>query len=335
MENMVQAQKKIALLHRHPPERIKETNAAFPFLQAKGIDVLTFKKFERTGGWKKFWKSILWIFYAPLLVIGKGYDVIYCDDSYPFYPIFVKLVSPRSKVVLRLGDLHLMYYYSGLAYKILHLIEKIGWLLADEILAISQPMAEYVSRETGKKIEVVLDPVNPKDFPLARGRRRNYGTVMFHGLLTKNKGVDVILDAAKMMPEQTFFIVGDGPDRQRLESLAPKNVLFYGWVPFNEIPILIDSCAVGVALRSDNPGNQYVVTSPFLQYGVMGKPCLVTPRKVFGDYEWQFSGLVELVSKLKVLLMRPFEEGEKLKKHVLKNHNAEKIAEEIWSLLSS
>src|SRR3989304_2626933 len=97
-------EKKIALLHRYPADRIKETNAAFPYLAEKGIDVLTFKSFNRTSKWRKFFKSLAWVFYAPLLVWGKGYDVIYCDDSYPFYPALVKLVSPHSKVVLRIGD---------------------------------------------------------------------------------------------------------------------------------------------------------------------------------------------------------------------------------------
>ena len=163
---MVQAKKKIALLHRYPADQIKSTNAAFPYLvydysipcdfspfavnswPKKRMDILTFKKFDRLSKHKKFWKSLLWIFYAPCLVFGKGYDVIYCDDSYPFYPIFVKLASPWSKVVLRIGDFHLMYYYSGWAYKFLHFFEKIGWKMADRIIAISMPMAVKINWES-------------------------------------------------------------------------------------------------------------------------------------------------------------------------------------------
>ena len=329
MAEVVQTKKKIALLHRHTPDQIQETNAAFRYLKDR-VDVLTFKTFDRTSKWK-FLKDILWMFYAPMLVFWKGYDVIYLDDSIPFYPIFVKLASPRSKVILRLGDFHLMYYTSGILYNFLHFFEKIGWRMADEIISISEPMRDYVGR--GK---VVLDPVDHKDFPI--NGSQNHGTVMFHGLLTKNKNVDILLEAAKLLQSVNFVIIGDGPDCQRLEKIAPHNVFFKGWIPHKNIHRYIATCAVGVALRSDNPGNEYVVTSPFLQYGVMGKPCLVTRRKVFGDYLWQFEDVEELVIKIKALLVVPGfseSEGQKLREYILKNHDAERIAEEIWSVLSS
>lgn len=326
MADMVYHKKKIALLHRHPKDRIKETNAAFPYLETKGIDVLTFKSFPRTGGLTKHIKSFFWIFYAPLLVIGKGYDVIYADDSYPFYPFLVKLVSPFSKVVIRLGDLHLMYYFSGWVYEFLHFFEKITWCFVDRIIVISEAMKEYVG-----VADVVLDPVDPKDFEI--NQYEKLGSIMFHGLLTKNKNVDLMIEAAKRMPYLIFTIVGDGPDKKRLESIAPQNVIFTGWVPFGRMKDLIGMCFVGVALRSENPGNEYVVTSPFLQYGVMGKPCLVTRRKVFGDYPWQFSTVDEMVEKLKYLLGAP-EEGEKLREYILENHDAKKIACEIMDILN-
>lgn len=323
---------RLALLHRYPIAQIKETNAAFPYLHAKGIDVLTFKKFDRLSKHGKFWKSLAWIFFAPLLVAGKGYDVIYCDDSYPVYPALVKLVSPKSRVVIRIGDLHLMYYYSGLVYKFLHFFEKIAWRMADDVIAISSKMAWYIMRESGRYVYTVLDPVDIKGFPANEPYGK--GTVMFHGVLTKNKNVDILIEAAHLMPHVDFAIVGDGPERKRLIASAPANVFFHGWVPFTSIPRYIADCSVGVALRSDNPGNEYVVTSPFLQYGVMGRPCLTTRRAVFGDYPWQFSEVNEFVLKLEILLKRPWEEGQKLKRFILQNHDAEKIAGDIWKILT-
>lgn len=325
--------RRIALLHRYPKNQIKETNAAFPFLEEIGIEALTFKKFNRVNGFFKFWKSLFWLIYAPLLVFRKNYDVIYCDDSYPFYPALVKLASPNSRVVIRLGDLHLMYYYSGLIYKFLHFFEKISWKMADEIICISDEMAKYVSSEINRPVYVVLDPVNPEDFDLKDRSFPGSNLVMFHGTITKNKNLDVLLEAAKILNWVDFLVIGDGPDLNRLKKKAPRNVYFKGWVSFKDIPKYISECKIGVALRSENPGNDYVVTSPFLQYGVMGKPCIVSKRRVFGDYRFQFKSAIELAEIIEQVLKCPEEIGENIRKFINENHNAKRIADQIWYLL--
>lgn len=329
---------RIGILHRYPIGEIKSTNASIHYLidliekNGHTVDVLTFKRFNRINSNWKFLKGLIWIFYAPFLVINKKYDILYLDDSFPFYPALVKLASPKSKVILRIGDFHLMYYYAGLVYKFLHFFEKIAWKMADRIVAISWDMAHHITFEIQRPVDVALDPVDPKDFPEVIGK--HHGTIMFHGTLTKNKNVDIFLEAAKLLPHLNFVIIGDGPDRRRLEKIAPHNVFFKGWVPFKNISRYISTCAIGVALRSDNVGNDYVVTSPFLQYGILGKPCLVTRRKVFGNYEWQFSDVSEMVEKIKILLNKP-NEGEKLRQYVIKNHDAKKIGDQIWNLLSA
>ena len=334
---MVQTEKKIAILHRYPKDQIRETNASFPYIVREGVDVLTFKKFDRLHNAAKIIKSIAWIFYAPLLVIFRGYDVIYCDDSFPFYPALVKLASPGSKVVKRMGDFHLMYYVTGILYHFFHFFEVIEWRMVDEIIAISKVMQDrivseiYTSEPVKKpKVWVALDPVDPVNFPIYR--KEDHGTVMFHGLLTRNKNVDVLLAAAERLPHILFTIVGDGPDRERLENIAPHNVRFTGWVPFHKIVRILNTCSVGVALRSDNPGNDYVVTSPFLQYSILEKPCLVTKRKVYGDYAWQFTGVEDLIHGINALMANK-SEGPKMREYVLKYHNAKDIGEQIWNLL--
>jgi glycosyltransferase involved in cell wall biosynthesis len=234
-----------------------------------------------------------------------------------------------------------MYYTSGVAYNILHYFEKLTWSKVDGIIAISYVMREYIEKEMGwrprhrlwesEKVHVVPDPVDPIDFPrTSAGHDRP--TVMFHGLLTRNKNVDILLDAARRLPSVAFDILGDGPELERLEYEAPNNVHFYGWIPHHWIHEHLNRCNVGVALRSDNPGNQYVVTSPFLQYSVLGKPCLVTRRTVFGDYPWQFDTLDEFVEKLEYLLKHP-EEGAKMREYILETHDARKISDKIWGLL--
>jgi len=346
----VETEKKIAILHRYPEEQIPQTNAAFPYIAYnqdiywkisddddahKRCDALTFKTFNRLNQWQRILKSVLWIFYAPMLVIGRGYDVIYCDDSFPYYSALVKLVSPRSKVIKRMGDFHLMYYLKGWVYDFFHLFETWEWEVIDGIFAISEPMADEIEWKVGYRPVVINDPVDLEAFhPKEKHTDRGFSDgVRFHGFLTKNKGIDTLLRAARLLPAVKFVIGGDGPDKKRLESIAPANVHFEGWQ--EDIGTFIRWAKIGIAIRGKNPGNQFVVTSPYLQYGACGKPCIVSKRKVFGDYEWQFTDAKDLAEKIERLMPIATEEGEKLRKHIVENHDARKIGEEIWYRLSS
>ncbi len=62
--------------------------------------------------------------------------------------------------------------------------------------------------------------------------------VMACGRLVPNKGFDRLIAALALLPSATLRIVGDGPDRARLERLAEHlavrdRVAFSGWLPHN------------------------------------------------------------------------------------------------------
>lgn len=46
--------------------------------------------------------------------------------------------------------------------------------------------------------------------------------------LSREKGVDILLEAARRLPILKFIVAGDGPDRATLGELAPANVTFLG-----------------------------------------------------------------------------------------------------------
>ena len=60
--------------------------------------------------------------------------------------------------------------------------------------------------------------------PCAEGRNG----VLFVGRLSKEKGVDILLQSWQNIPDINLTIVGDGPERQALEKRATSNVEFKG-----------------------------------------------------------------------------------------------------------
>lgn len=325
---------KLVILHRHPRSEIKQTNAAFPFLEKLiDFDLVCFPKFKRTGKYKWLLSS-LWLVYSPLALIGRGHKVVYCDDSLPIYPLLIKLLFPWKKVIIRLGDFHSMYHLDGWKFKLVHWLEILTWKVVDDIFAISETMAAYVSEKSGRIIEVILDPVDINHFIPMPPIIKDMPVIMFHGTLTENKGLDRLLLAACELKDYRFVIVGDGPDKERLEFIAPNNVAFPGWVKHEDMPKMISHCDVGVAMREDTLGNEFVVTSPYVQYSSCDKPCVVSRREVFNDYPLQFTNEDELVKCIELALRYP-NMTLSYRDDVVKNHDAKVIGEQIWFQLLS
>jgi glycosyltransferase involved in cell wall biosynthesis len=71
------------------------------------------------------------------------------------------------------------------------------------------------------------------------------GHVLYAGRLSREKGLDVLLDAARTMPDIPVMVAGDGPLRQTLESRAPRSVKFVGQRSPEELQRLrVDAVAI-------------------------------------------------------------------------------------------
>ncbi len=98
----------------------------------------------------------------------------------------------------------------------------------DRFIANSRNVADRVKRFYGRAADVVMPPVDPDLFTLYEGPRRNY---IAAARLVPYKRIDHIIEAFARMPHQRLSVVGDGPDRKRLEGMATANVTFTGHLP--------------------------------------------------------------------------------------------------------
>ena len=68
---------------------------------------------------------------------------------------------------------------------------------------------------------------------------REENTFLFFGRLSQEKGVDTLIEALALLPEENkLLIAGDGPDRKRLEKLTQEKkmvsrVTFFGSLSHN------------------------------------------------------------------------------------------------------
>ena len=126
----------------------------------------------------------------------------------------------------------------------------------DLMLPISTMMADE-ARVYGRPTRVIPDLVEDAaesydaELPFAAAeaiaaRRPGQRVALYAGRLAPNKGLDLVVDAARTRPDWLFIVAGDdarGDYRAGLEARADglDNVRFLGWVPNAAMPALYDS----------------------------------------------------------------------------------------------
>ncbi len=105
----------------------------------------------------------------------------------------------------------------------------------DRFVANSQNTANKIQQFYGRTADVVPPPVECDRFanlPIVPQSER-YDLLL--GGLVPYKRADLAVEAWRLMPDRQLRIVGDGPERARLERSAPTNVQFIGRVPEEDL----------------------------------------------------------------------------------------------------
>lgn len=191
------------------------------------------------------------VYYAIRLLpplIKEDYDLIECPSA-PFFPIFTcklySLLKRRPLVVVWLeywGDYWLEYL--GRMGNIAKFIEKVASKLPAHIIAISDHTRDALVANgvSNNLISSIPLGINLADIQ-AVAPASQPSDIIFVGRLIKEKNVDVLLQVVRQLKEKGLDIqcniVGDGPEKERLEGIYKRlniepNVQFFGFVERTE-----------------------------------------------------------------------------------------------------
>ena len=109
---------------------------------------------------------------------------------------------------------------------------------ARKIFTTSSIVAGRLRDSVGLDAEVLAPPPAPLAF-----RCDEYGDfILSVNRLDRAKRIDLLIEAAALVPDVRIVIAGDGPDRERLEGLANGRVEFVGRVSDEELADLYARC---------------------------------------------------------------------------------------------
>jgi glycosyltransferase involved in cell wall biosynthesis len=170
------------------------------------------------------------------------------------------------------------------------LIERLVFTSASVVATVSSPLARYVASLSRGRARTLLLPngANPDAFNLRPDSgsrvRQSLGweqaTVAgWAGILRDWHRLDLLLDAVVGIPELKVLIIGDGPDRPRVEEHIARlhlgdRVHITGRVPHAEMPEYVAALDIAVA-ADDRTG--YASPMKVLEYMAMQR-AVVAPR---------------------------------------------------------
>lgn len=240
---------------------------------------------QKIPGAKKYFRLMAPFYFAAFRALDlKDYDLI-ISSSTSFAKAVIKKPGTRHicfchNVTRFLWDTQTYLREYGDYRFFSHIIDKIFEILRQADLAYSQEpdlyianssvVAERIQKIYNKQSIVINYPIDTSKFIFSKQKSDFY---LVSARLISYKRIDIIVEAFNWLG-WPLLVSGDGPERERLESKALKNIRFLGHVSDEERSYLMSTaCSVIIAALEDYglvPVEANASGTPVIAYGAGG-----------------------------------------------------------------
>ncbi|MBI9038559.1 MAG: glycosyltransferase family 4 protein [Bacteroidales bacterium] len=242
-------------------------------------DGILSSEFELTKYWFKISKALFPFIFQFLnqfffLVWNiRKFDVIYCwfSDYHTFLPMLFGKVFRKKNIIIVGGydAVSVPQIQFGVFFKknLRSFCARISYKFADIIIPVDETLVEginYYADPTGKglptgvknfvknikgRFEVVMTGYDEKKWKNYSGKEKEKSVITIGGGANiqtfRRKGLDFLIEIAKLMPDITFTIIGlKGEIMEYAKKLASENINLVGFIPNDELPEYISKFKV-------------------------------------------------------------------------------------------
>ncbi|WP_308381689.1 glycosyltransferase, partial [Serratia marcescens] len=148
----------------------------------------------------------------------------------------------------------------------------------DHMVANSHFIARRVKKVYGRDVDVIYPPVAIERFKLITKKDDYYITA---SRMVPYKRIDLIVEAFKKMPEKKLFVVGDGPEMEKIKRHKSDNIEILGYQPNDVLQDLMERAKAFVFAAEEDFGIVVVEAqacgTPIIAYGRGGALETVRP----------------------------------------------------------
>ncbi len=219
------------------------------------------KTFYTKAGRRSIWEAVYFGF-CCLKLLNEDFDVLEVNHM-PYFSLFsAKLICLLKRKTLYVtwnevwGKEYWKKYLGKLGF-IAFIIEYLSAQLPDKIIAVSEHTKKKLKKNLGlhKKIIVIPNGIDIKEISRVKPAKTK-SDIIFAGRLLSHKNVDVLIKSVEYLRKNNkikkAFIIGDGPEREKLEKLTTqlkleKYIKFINFLPnHNDLYSLMKSSKVFV-----------------------------------------------------------------------------------------
>ncbi|RXZ83395.1 glycosyltransferase family 4 protein [Paenibacillaceae bacterium] len=218
-----------------------------------GADIRT-TWMQRIPGVLKYHKLLFWLYPLAIRSIKlDGYDVVLSSSS-----AYAKGAARPEQ------GLHICYCHTPMRFawefdtymekmRVPGIVKQLSRLLlgpvkrwdmnnsakVDHLIANSTIVQRRIRENYGLPSQIIFPPVNIERFAIAEEEPEPYYLVVSR--LVSYKRIDLAVEACTKLGER-LIVIGDGPDRARLQELAGPTVEFAGRLPDEEVTAYMQRC---------------------------------------------------------------------------------------------
>ena len=265
----------------------------------EGMQVLRYRNYESQGGVVAFFleyaNAVIKIFFLSLKVYFKRrFKVIHVanppDFFWPmglFFKLFgVKFIFDQHDIAPEM--LRANQGRAGLLYRMLLFNERLTVWCASAIITVNQSLKQRLLKRYNLKQKLLAvvyngpnSDFNAVDNPQLIAQYEGKKVILFVGLMAPLDGVETLVHVAENIIRRRsdciFVLLGDGPERSRLEKMVverglKERIIFTGRVDYETVKNYLSLATVCVAPDEKNEFTDHFTLVKVLEYMKAGKP---------------------------------------------------------------
>lgn len=222
-------------------------------------------------------------------LMKENFDIIECQ-GFPFFSCFtakIHSLSGKSKLIITLHEVWNDYWYEylGKAGIFGKIIEKSVVNLTDKIIVVSPKTKRDLRNIKRSENSIIIPNGIDCNYTNQIEPSNENSDILFAGRLIKEKNVDILIKSIfkvrEKIPGVNCIIIGDGPEKKKLEKLVQdlnlqNNIVFKGFMESYEDLISYMKSSKVFVLPSTREGFGIVV----IEANACGLPVIVVDHKM-------------------------------------------------------